>query len=215
MQVCGSLSEAHTRGIVHRDIKPSNIFLTRRGGLYDFVKVLDFGLAKQINGDRGTTVTKSGILFGTPRYLAPEMVYGTGEIDARADIYCLGGVAYWMLTGQPPFTARSSMEVVIDHVKTKPRPPSHVSELAIPGALDEIVLKCLEKRPEDRFQSALELEKALIALSFAEPWIRERAEDWWRLHGVIVENRDCECFFPDEEEATEPRVNLVVAQPTI
>jgi hypothetical protein len=215
VQACGSLAEAHTRGIVHRDIKPSNIFLTRRGGLYDFVKVLDFGLAKQINGDRGTaTVTKSGILFGTPRYLAPEMVYGMGNIDARADIYCLGGVAYWMLTGQPPFTARSSMEVVIDHVKTRPRPPSQVSELAISGALDEIVLKCLEKKPEDRFQSALELERALIALSFEEPWVRERAEDWWRLHGVIAEDRDCECFFPDEEEAAEPRVNLVVAQPT-
>ncbi len=108
-QVCGSLSEAHSRGIIHRDIKPSNIFLTRRGDLYDFVKVLDFGLAKQIEDGGAPTITKTGVLFGTPRYLAPEMVYGNEKVDGRADIYCLGAVAYWMLTGQPPSTPESSV----------------------------------------------------------------------------------------------------------
>lgn len=197
-QVCGSLSEAHARGIVHRDIKPSNIFLTRRGDLYDFVKVLDFGLAKQIQAEGTVTITKSGVLFGTPRYLAPEMVYGKERIDGRTDLYCLGAVAYWMLTGQPPFSAASSMEVVIDHVKTTPRPPSELSELPIAPELDDIVMKCLEKKPAQRYQSARELERALAELPLSEPWDRERAREWWQLHGVIAEDTDHECFFPDE-----------------
>ena len=160
-QVASSLAEAHSRDIVHRDIKPSNIFLTRRGGLYDFVKVLDFGLAKEMDADATSAVlTQSGVIFGTPLYISPETVYGQDEVDGRADIYNLGGVAYWMLTGQPPFSSSRSVEVLIDHVKTIPKRPSEISELDIPPELDEIVMKCLEKKPEDRFRTAEELEEA-------------------------------------------------------
>ncbi len=199
-QVCGSLSEAHSRNIIHRDIKPSNIFLTRRGDVYDFVKVLDFGLAKRIEDGGAPTLTKSGVLFGTPRYVAPEMVYGNEKVDGRADIYCLGAVGYWMVSGQPPFTAESSVQVVIDHVKTTPKRPSEVTELDIPAELEDIIMRCLEKRPGDRFQRARELEAALDAVPLPEPWSRDKAEGWWQLHGILGERPlDCECFFPDDE----------------
>jgi hypothetical protein len=209
-QVCGSLAEAHSRDIIHRDIKPSNIFLTRRGGLYDYVKVLDFGLAKQITADTASAITKTGILFGTPRFLAPETVYGNDKVDGRADIYSLGGVAYWMVTGQPPFPSESSVEVLIDHVKTPPKPPSEVSEVAISSELEAIILKCLEKKPDDRFQTAAELEEALDALSFAEPWTKKQAEKWWDLHGILGEEpHDCDCFFGEEEVSGEKRPVVV------
>ncbi len=200
-QVASSLAEAHSRDIVHRDIKPSNIFLTRRGGLYDFVKVLDFGLAKEMDADATSAVlTQSGVIFGTPLYISPETVYGQDEVDGRADIYNLGGVAYWMLTGQPPFSSSRSVEVLIDHVKTIPKRPSEISELDIPPELDEIVMKCLEKKPEDRFRTAEELEEALLSIDFEPNWNRKKARDWWTLHGIVGEEAlDCECFAPDSE----------------
>jgi serine/threonine-protein kinase len=181
-QVCGALAEAHARGIIHRDIKPSNIFLTNRGGLFDFVKVLDFGLAKQVDVDDTSTLTQDGALFGTPRYMAPEMVYGKDEVDNRADIYNVGGVAYWMVTGHAPFESESSVEVIVDHVKTEPKPPSTVTEVPIPEELDGIILRCLEKKPSDRFQTALELLSALDGIQFEEPWDEDRACSWWSLH---------------------------------
>ncbi len=183
-QVCGSLAEAHAHSIIHRDIKPSNIFLTRCGDLCDFAKVLDFGLAKRIGADQASGVSKTGVVLGTPRYIAPESVTGSDDIDGRADIYCLGGVAYWMLTGQPPFTSSSSVEVIIDHVKTVPKRPSELSEVPIPPELEAIVMKCLEKKPQDRFQNAGALRAALRAIHFAETWSEEKAGEWWSLHGV-------------------------------
>ncbi len=181
-QVCGSLAEAHERNIVHRDIKPSNIFLTRRGGLYDFVKVLDFGLAKEVTTDTDARVTRTGTVFGTPYYLPPETVEGSEGVDVRADLYSLGGVAYWLLTSHPPFTGSSPVKVILDHVKTKPKRPSEVSELELNPALDDVILRCLEKSPADRFQTALELKAALEAIPFQTPWTQERAAEWWRLH---------------------------------
>ncbi len=181
-QVCGSLAEAHDAGIMHRDIKPSNIFLTRRGGIYDFVKVLDFGLAKQIGQEEAAPITKTGLVFGTPRYMSPEVASGSGEVDGRGDLYCLGAVAFWMLTGRPPFESRSCVEAIVDHVKTAPKPPSELCELPIPAELDAVVLRCLEKRPEDRFQSAVEVVDALGSIPFAEPWTQARAREWWDLH---------------------------------
>ena len=114
----------------------------------------------------------------------PESVTGSDDIDGRADIYCLGGVAYWMLTGQPPFTSSSSVEVIIDHVKTVPKRPSELSEVPIPPELEAIVMKCLEKKPQDRFQNAGALRAALRAIHFAETWSEEKAGEWWSLHGV-------------------------------
>jgi hypothetical protein len=212
-QACGSLEEAHSREIIHRDIKPSNIFLTRRGLLYDYVKVLDFGLAKQIASDTSAAISKTGMLFGTPRYIAPETVYGNEKVDGRADLYCLGGVAYWMLTGQPPFRSESSVEVLIDHVKTTPKRPSEVSELEIPAELEDVVMRLLEKKPSDRYQTARELEDALAAVPLDETWGRDNAEDWWTLHGIIGEDpHDCECFFPADDFDTEDRPSLIVAE---
>ncbi|NIN73350.1 MAG: protein kinase [Gemmatimonadetes bacterium] len=214
-QVCGSLEEAHSRDIIHRDIKPSNIFLTRRGLLYDYVKVLDFGLAKQIATEESSAISKTGMLFGTPRYIAPETVYGNEQVDGRADLYCLGGVAYWMLTGQPPFPSESSVEVLIDHVKTCPKRPSEVSELAIPSELEDIVMRLLEKKPGDRYQTARQLEDALAAVPLDEVWSRDQAEDWWTLHGILGEHpHDCECFFPADELDTEDRPSLVLHDPS-
>ncbi len=184
-QICGSLHEAHVRGIVHRDIKPSNIFLTQRGGMYDFVKVLDFGLAKQTKTEAASDITQTGVIFGTADYIAPEAAYGSEAVDARADLYNLGGVIHWMLTGQPPFVSDSSLKVIVDHVKTDPTRPSMVSELPIPPEMDELVVKCLAKRPEDRFQSAEEVANLLKDIPFEQSWNLTLAKGWWELHGLI------------------------------
>ena len=191
LQVCGSLAEAHSKGIIHRDIKPSNIFLSHRGGVYDFVKVLDFGLAKRLSPDETAGLTKSGIVFGTPRYIAPEGVHGSSHVDGRADLYNLGAVAYWMLAGRPVFDSGSAMEVLIDHVKTPPLPFAETSEVPVPNELEEIVMKCLEKDPADRFQSAVELAEAFESSSAAGSWSQRKALDWWELHnpGEEDENR--------------------------
>lgn len=181
-QVCGALAEAHNRGIIHRDIKPSNIFLTERGGLYDFVKVLDFGLAKDIRGTGGADITKAGVLLGTPRYIAPESVHSQGKADGRTDIYMLGSVAYWILTGQPPFAGSSSVDLIVDHVKNTPKKPSEISELPIPDALDDVVMKCLEKDPNDRFQTPLKLSEALEQIMLGKKWDQKQAKEWWELH---------------------------------
>jgi len=199
-QVAASLEEAHARSIIHRDLKPSNIFLTMRGGMYDFVKVLDFGLAKKVEGgDEGAGLTKTGVIFGTPRYMAPETVYGEHGVDERSDLYNLGAVAFWMLTGRPPFTADRPVAVMIDHVKTKPPAPSEVSELEIPPDLDAIVLRCLEKDPSDRFSSVRELRRALAAVPLDEPWTGEEAEAWWKLH-MSSDELVKDCFCPPVEE---------------
>lgn len=182
-QTCGALNEAHGRGIIHRDIKPSNIFLTQRGGLYDFVKVLDFGLAKDVRAEDTAELTKTGVAVGTPRYISPEAVKGE-SMDGRSDLYCLGAVAYWMLTGRPPFDASSSVELLVDHVKAIPTPPSQVSELEVPAELDEIVMTCLEKKPDDRFPTAAALEAALDAVAFDSRWSQKQAHEWWELHGL-------------------------------
>ncbi len=181
-QVCGSLSEAHTRGIVHRDLKPANIFLTQRGGLADFVKVLDFGIARPVRAGSDGGLTKTGGILGTPEYMAPEAVQEGIEIDTRVDIYALGAVAYFLLTGRPPFQSDSIVQLLIEHLKTEPRPPSEVTELTIPSDLEEIILRCLAKSPDDRFQTADELESALTAIRFDEQWTRKEAGEWWNLH---------------------------------
>ncbi len=182
-QVCGSLSEAHGRGIVHRDIKPSNVFITHRGGLYDFVKVLDFGLARKVQQAEETGLTKTGMVLGTPRYIAPESIYGTKRSDARSDLYNLGGVAYWMLTGRPLFPGASSVDLIIDHVKTIPEPPSAVAEQSIPRELDAVIMKCLEKDPDDRYQTSDELVQALQKVPVGPPWSQDLARAWWDEHG--------------------------------
>ncbi len=200
IQACGALDEAHARGIIHRDIKPANIFITQLGRLYDFVKVLDFGLAKQITDPNAISVTKTGVVFGTPRYIAPEVVQGAEAIDGRADIYCLGAVAYWLVAGRAPFDSGSAVELLIDHLKATPTRPSQVSELEIPAELDEIIMRCLKKKPWDRFQSAREMMEALEAVPFANPWTQARARDWWETHGLVTDLSTSAEELPPTEE---------------
>jgi serine/threonine-protein kinase len=174
----GALGEAHRVGLIHRDVKPANILLCERGGVPDTVKVVDFGLVKQLEaGD--ATVTQADTITGTPAYLAPEMIASPDSIDARADLYCLGGVAYFMLTGAPAFAGGTLVEVCGHHLHTQPEPPSARSSNPIPAALEALVLRCLAKKPEDRPANAALLEEQLVSLALAHPWKASDARVWW------------------------------------
>jgi eukaryotic-like serine/threonine-protein kinase len=184
LQVCHSLSEAESCGVVHRDIKPANIFLCRYGEDYDFVKVLDFGLVKAVDetGDTGLTHTSENVLCGTPAFIAPEQALGRSDVDHRVDIYATGCVAYWLLTGQLVFAADTPMALLMNHAHTLPMPPSARGELHISAALDRLVLSCLAKDPADRPQSARELSRLLAEVDGASAWTAKRARDWWEKH---------------------------------
>jgi serine/threonine-protein kinase len=183
-QACESLAEAHARGLVHRDIKPSNIFTCRLGLEVDFVKVLDFGLVKAIGeGDRDASrLTAPDTTTGTPAYIAPEMVRGDRVPDHRVDIYTLGCVGYWLLTGQLVFQAANAIQLMYQHANAVPVPPSERSELDISPELDGVILRCLAKLPEDRPQSAGELARLLAAAVPLGAWNEERAQRWWDRH---------------------------------
>jgi len=186
-QVCHSLAEAASYGLVHRDIKPANLFVCRYGGDCDFVKVLDFGIAKEADHLMETGaigLTREHGLRGTPAYIAPEQALGGSGIDGRADIYAVGCVAYFLLTGQLVFTGDTPMAVVVHHAHTLPIPPSERSELPIPPALDRLVLSCLAKNPAERPQSARDLSQRLAAIDGGSPWTDDRAREWWDAHGV-------------------------------
>ena len=181
-QICDSLGEAHALGLTHRDIKPANIHLGRVGLRDDVAKVLDFGLARlaEPEPDRATTVTVEGVVLGTPAYMAPEMATG-GRIDARTDLYAVGCVAYYLLTGEQVFTGDTIMSVVSQHVHAAPVPPSRRTELPIPERLEEIVLACLAKQPDERPQSAAQLLHSLAAVD-GPVWTDEDAHRWWQRH---------------------------------
>lgn len=179
-QVCDSLAEAHACGLIHRDIKPSNVFLARLGLTYDFVKVLDFGLVKGEN-DGASRLTLEGTAAGTPAYMAPELATGA-PFDARVDIYSLGCVAYFLLTGAPVFDEPSPVAVALAHVQKEPVPPSQRSELVLPASLEKVVLRCLAKNPEDRPQSATALARLLEECDGIGGWAQSDAEHWWRIH---------------------------------
>ena len=183
-QVCHSLSEAESRGLVHRDIKPANIFLCRYGEDYDFVKVLDFGIVKTAPGNRDTALelTMANVIQGTPAFIAPEQALNASAVDGRADIYATGCVAYWLLTGQLVFTADSPIALVMHHAQTPPTPPSARSEMPIPAALEDLVMECLAKSPADRPQSAKELSRRLGAIALGQAWTEDRAREWWSQH---------------------------------
>ena len=183
-QACHSLAEAHSRGLIHRDIKPSNIFTCRMGLAVDFVKVLDFGLVKA-RGETGrgeALLTAPDSTAGTPAYIAPEIVRGDPVIDHRVDIYALGCVAYWLLTGRLVFEGPNALQLMFQHAQNAPVPPSQRMELELSPAFDELVLACLAKRPDDRPASAAELAKRLEAAVTGERWSEERAERWWQRH---------------------------------
>ena len=182
-QVCESLGEAHDQGLIHRDIKPANIYVCRRGRDHDFVKVLDFGLVKatEASGRDETKLTAEGISAGTPAYMSPEAVMGQSDIDAAGDIYSLGCVAYWLVTGREVFEGDTPMAVAIKHVNETPTPPSRVSERAIPEPFDDLVLRCLAKKPADRPRSMDEV-RELIDHCWGGEWDGGVARDWWLAH---------------------------------
>jgi eukaryotic-like serine/threonine-protein kinase len=183
-QICHSLSEAQSCGLVHRDIKPANIFLCRYGEEYDFVKVLDFGMVKASGGtaDPEPALTARNAIQGTPAFMAPEQALGRPDLDGRVDIYAIGCVAYWLLTGHLVFTAATPMGLLVHHAQTLPTAPSARTELPIPAALDQLVLSCLAKDPADRPQSARELSRRLAEIPCANPWTEDRAGSWWTKH---------------------------------
>jgi serine/threonine-protein kinase len=182
-QVLDSLAEAHAQSMVHRDVKPANIYLTRLGLEHDFAKVLDFGLVSHAKGcyrAGESHLTAENTIVGTPEYMAPEMAEG-GPVDPRADLYALGAVAYWLLTGTEVFAAgrRTPMQVIADHMRTEPQPPSERLGEALPAELEEIVMQLLAKDPDDRPASALELRARLLSLELDDAWSAEHARVWW------------------------------------
>lgn len=181
-QVCESLEEAHASGLVHRDIKPANIHVGRVGLRHDFVKVLDFGLVKSVAGTptEDSMATAAGLTPGTPAYMAPEMALGE-TVDGRADLYALGCVAYYLLTGMLVFDAGSGLQMVARHIHEVPVPPSQRTEIEVAPALDQVVLACLAKRPQDRPESASELDRMLAEIEI-EPWSEAEATQWWLKH---------------------------------
>jgi serine/threonine-protein kinase len=178
-QVCAALREAHAMGLVHRDIKPANIITCARGGVFDLAKLLDFGLVRR-SGSREALLTTPGMLAGTPAYMSPEQAGGEIALDARSDIYSLGAVAYYLVTGQPPFVRTTSMQVLIAHVKEAPR-PARAAQPGLPRDLDDVILRCLAKDPDERFLDAASLDRALAAcVAAAGQWTDVDAERWWK-----------------------------------
>ncbi|HEV3005677.1 MAG TPA: serine/threonine-protein kinase, partial [Pirellulales bacterium] len=177
-QVCDALREAHAAGLIHRDIKPGNIFAAQRGGIYDVAKLLDFGLVKPLGARESLHLTQDGSITGSPLYMSPEQAVGEIESDARGDIYSLGAVAYFMLTGRPPFDGQNAIKVLMAHAHDEVAPPSRLRPESPPD-LERVVLRCLAKRADDRFQEVLGLEQALADCEGAGEWTRERAARWW------------------------------------
>ncbi|ADB17917.1 serine/threonine protein kinase [Pirellula staleyi DSM 6068] len=179
-QICGSLAEAHGVGLVHRDIKPANIYLCRRGGICDFIKVLDFGLVKAVDGSRESNITAAGAVTGTPAYMAPESIDEPEHPDPRSDLYAVGAVAYFLLTGAPVFSGRSVVEICMHHAKTIPQPPSLCSKQSISPMLEAVVLNLLAKKPEERVSSASELLELLEKIVPEHPFSAADASAWWK-----------------------------------
>jgi tRNA A-37 threonylcarbamoyl transferase component Bud32 len=183
MQTCDALSEAHNRGLIHRDIKPGNIFSAQRGGYYDVAKLLDFGLAKPIaNDNTPIQLTQEGSITGSPLYMAPEQALGDSEPDERSDIYSLGAVAYYILTGHPPFESDKAIKVILSHAHDVVVPPSRL-RADLPADLEAVILRCLAKNPLDRYESTAALREALAECQAAGAWTPEEAARWWQVNG--------------------------------
>ena len=191
-QVCASLAEAHGAGLIHRDIKPANIYACRRAREVDFVKVLDFGMVKHGGEVPEGADQLSGAMIvagGTPAYMAPEQAVGEANVDGRADIYSLGCVAYWLLTGSAVFSGRTVLETMMMHVHRSPEPPSSRTAVPITPDLEQIVMACLEKDPERRPRTADELAERLAAARLPDEWTMARARAWWAAHAPGVSDR--------------------------
>jgi len=180
-QVCHSLGEAHARGVVHRDLKPANLFLCRFGRDVDFVKVLDFGLARPAVEGADTRLTSPGVLLGTPGWMAPEQVFGL-PADARTDVYALGCIAWWLLAGRKPFQADSAGELMRLHANAPAPPLAAYCKQPVPARLAALIATCLAKEPDDRPADADRLCTALEDCVDGERWTERDAQAWWSEH---------------------------------
>ena len=178
-QVCGSLAEAHATGLVHRDIKPANLFVSCRGGMHDFIKVLDFGLVKSVGGAAEGNITSAGAVTGTPLYMPPEAVNRPDDVSPRSDVYAIGAVGYFLLTGRPVFAGESVVEILMKHVSAAPESPSVVAGRAIASDLEQLVLRCLAKSPGDRSADAGTLLRELDGCVIDGRWTTDDAAAWW------------------------------------
>jgi serine/threonine protein kinase len=181
-QVCGSLLEAHSRGLMHRDIKPANIMLTRRAGVGDFAKLLDFGLVKAQDTRQQTMLTATDMITGTPLYMSPESIQHPEHVDSRSDLYALGAVAYFMLTGRAVFEANNVIEIIRRHVEAEPVPLAEAARVPVAAALEQLIMRLLSKLPEKRPASAAEMIDVLIKVAPAQVWTAADAERWWTQH---------------------------------
>jgi len=203
-QACGSLEEAHRRGLIHRDVKPANLFLCRDRSEPDTIKVLDFGLVKDSAAD-DVGLSVADTVLGTPLYMPPEAFMKPDSVDARSDLYSLGAVAYLLITGTPVFSGASMIEVSAKHVHSKPESPSERLGRAVPPDLEALVLSCLAKLPVERPQSALSLRDSLDACESVGAWGSHDAEVWWEAHRLRVEARRAQA-----QGASAPDQTLVV-----
>lgn len=185
-QACDALAEAHHAGLTHRDIKPANIFAAHRGGMHDVTKLLDFGLVKTpSDDDAAVQLTVDGAITGSPLFMSPEQALGEGEPDARSDLYSLGAVGYYLLTGRPPFEGEKPLKVMFAHAHETLVPPS-ARGVEVPEDLEQVILRAMEKNPADRFQTAFEMGTALAACRDANGWSRDDAAAWWGNRGRLA-----------------------------
>ncbi|HEX6276301.1 MAG TPA: serine/threonine-protein kinase, partial [Polyangiaceae bacterium] len=187
-QIAGALEEAHGVGLIHRDVKPANVLLVSRRGSPDLVKVVDFGLVKSLEADASTSATGVDQVIGTPLYMSPESIARPGEVDARSDLYAMGALGYYLYTGQPPFTGATAMEVCGHHLHTPPVPP-HERLGKPPTLLGSVILRCLEKSPSARPESALEVARLLDECRDEAPWTAGDARLWWASREAALRER--------------------------
>ncbi len=178
-QTCDALREAHNQGLVHRDLKPSNIIAAQRGGVYDVAKIVDFGLVEATSPPANRAAAGKGLILGSPLFMSPEQALAQQAPDSRSDLYSLGAVAYYLLTGHPPFEGKKPVKVLVGHACDEVVPPTSWNP-HIPSDLEEIILTCLAKNPADRYRDADSMAKALAACEGADAWSREMAAQWWQ-----------------------------------
>jgi eukaryotic-like serine/threonine-protein kinase len=188
--IAGSLAEAHDRGLVHRDVTPGNVMLCRKGGLFDVPKLLDFGLIKDTRGEHTRDLTRALRVLGTPAYMAPERIERPGSADYRSDLYALGAVAYFLLTGRAPSEGGTDLSLAYHVVNTVPTPVETIAAQRVPGELARLITDCLAKRPEERPQSAALMSEVLDRLAIEHPWTQAAARSWWDSHPAVLPSTD-------------------------
>jgi len=182
IQICDSLSEAHALGLVHRDIKPDNVFLCHRGGIPDCVKVLDFGLIREFQSEIPASPVFPSTIEGTPSYIPPEAIHNRSPIDPRSDLYSVGALGYYLVSGQPVFDAEDVAQLYEKHLRELPMPPSRRTANPVGREFENLLLECLAKEPGDRPLSASALREKLASLTETAPWNHHQGAAWWEAH---------------------------------